>query len=157
MPDRAAGIIIQKRHILLIQRFKDGQEYYVFPGGGVEVGETDMEACAREVREETGLEIAWIEAAFDHAGPRRPVHYFFVEPLPGDLQLSGPELLKRSEQNRYLPQWVPLVRLAEVDLRPVEVRAALVQVLAEAGLPRSAQELARSAPRIIEVLAQARG
>jgi 8-oxo-dGTP pyrophosphatase MutT (NUDIX family) len=159
LPDRAAGIIIHKRHILLIQRFKDGQDYYVFPGGGVETGETEEEACAREVREETGLELAWIGKGFDHTTSRRPrkpevlrVHYFFVEPLPGDLILSGPELLKRSEQNRYLPQWVPLARLGEVELRPAEVQAALVQVIREAGLPQSAQDLARSIPRMVEIL-----
>ncbi len=32
---RVAAVIIKDDKILLIRRIKNGQEYYVFPGGGV--------------------------------------------------------------------------------------------------------------------------
>ena len=42
--------------LLLIKRGKPPFEgMYAFPGGGVDKGETVEEACARELREETGL------------------------------------------------------------------------------------------------------
>src|SRR5512140_2508756 len=109
MADRAAAIIISKRHILLIHRIRAGKDYYVFPGGHIEEGESAEEACVREVLEETGLNVAWLEPAFDYAAPGRPAHYFFVEVQPGTLMLTGPETQKRSEQNRYLLEWIPLV------------------------------------------------
>jgi 8-oxo-dGTP diphosphatase len=152
--DRAAALIISKRHILLIHRFKDGEDYYVFPGGHVEEGETDEEACLREVREETGLEAAWIARGFDYLIPDRGRmgHYFFIEPHPGVPILTGPELEKRSEQNRYVHEWIPLIGVAQINLRPEKVRAALAAVVTEKG-PLSAPALAQSVDRFTELLA----
>ena len=55
--NRAAAIIVKDGKILLMHRTRNGQEFYVFPGGGVEEGETNEEACAREISEETTLTI----------------------------------------------------------------------------------------------------
>lgn len=57
------------------------------PGGAIELGETAAEACVREVREETGLEVAVVEAieAFDiilrDAGGAVQYHYLIVDML----------------------------------------------------------------------------
>src|SRR5512133_3076279 len=102
MEERASAIIISKRHILLIHRIRADREYYVFPGGHLEEGETAEQACAREVLEETGLHVDWMEFAFDYTVTNRVGHYFFVQVHPGTLALGGPEINKRSETNRYL-------------------------------------------------------
>lgn len=152
MADRASAIIISKRHILLIHRIRAMQEYYVFPGGHIEEGESAEEACIREVLEETGLRTAWLQPAFDYAIPTRMAHYFFIEIHPGTLTLSGPEALKRSEENRYLLEWIPLVQVGEVNLRPEAVRDALARVIAEDGPVREAQDLALRRERLQEIL-----
>lgn len=41
--------------VLLHRRADNG--FWALPGGGVELGESVIEACVREVREETGLEV----------------------------------------------------------------------------------------------------
>ena len=49
------GIVIRDGKLLAIHRQRDGQEYYVFPVGHLDAGETLAEACAREVLEETSV------------------------------------------------------------------------------------------------------
>lgn len=51
---RAVRAIIYKNEVLTMVRSEKIGEYK-FPGGGVKNGESDLEALARELREETGL------------------------------------------------------------------------------------------------------
>jgi 8-oxo-dGTP diphosphatase len=152
MADRASAIIISKRHILLIHRIRANQDYYSFPGGNIEEGESAEEACIREVLEETGLHTAWLQPAFEYAIPTRKAHYFFVEIHPGNLTLSGPEALKQSEQNRYLREWVPFVQISRYNLRPEAVRDALARVIAEVEPIYEARDLALHQDRLQEIL-----
>lgn len=55
--NRGAAIIVQEGKIALIKRIRDGETYYVFPGGGIEEGETPEEATKREAYEELGVHI----------------------------------------------------------------------------------------------------
>jgi 8-oxo-dGTP diphosphatase len=152
MGDRASAIIISKRHILLIHRIRSGQDYYAFPGGHIEKGESAEEACIREVLEETGLHTSWLQPAFDYVNLTKMAHYFFVQVHPGILTLGGPEALKRSEENRYLLEWIPLVQIGKYDLRPNAIRDAIVKVIAEDGPVREAQDLALHQQRLEGIL-----
>ena len=53
MRNSARSIIIRNGRIAMIHSRK--YDYYKFPGGGIEKGETPMEAMIRETREEAGL------------------------------------------------------------------------------------------------------
>lgn len=52
--------IVRKGGKLLMTRIPK-HDIYMFPGGGVEAGETSMECCRREVLEETGVIVDVIE------------------------------------------------------------------------------------------------
>ncbi len=53
---RAQAVIIDDdNRILLVKHVKDGKEYYVLPGGGVEFGETAEESLIRELKEELDI------------------------------------------------------------------------------------------------------
>jgi 8-oxo-dGTP diphosphatase len=65
----AGAIIIRNDEILLVRTLNsEGKDFLVAPGGGVESDEGINQACIREVREETGIEV-------------RPDKILFVEDL----------------------------------------------------------------------------
>ena len=57
MKPRAAVILIKGTEIALIERYRSGMHYYVFPGGKIKSHETASSAAARETWEELGLQV----------------------------------------------------------------------------------------------------
>ena len=57
---RCQGAIVHEHQLLLIQHREhaSGRAYWLFPGGGQEGDESEPECVVREMREETGLEVA---------------------------------------------------------------------------------------------------
>jgi 8-oxo-dGTP pyrophosphatase MutT (NUDIX family) len=53
----ASAVIFDRRGRLLLQQRSDGGQWGL-PGGSVEIGESVSQAVIREVREETGLDVA---------------------------------------------------------------------------------------------------
>jgi len=53
---RAQAVILdEENRILLVNHVKDGKEYFVLPGGGVEFGEAAEESLLRELKEELDI------------------------------------------------------------------------------------------------------
>ena len=82
MSDRVRAIIVRDGKIILIKRTKSDSTYWVFPGGGVEAGETKQQALIREVKEELGLDIAvkdlLISRPSAHPETSNSTEYFFI-------------------------------------------------------------------------------
>lgn len=57
MRNRGSVVIVENDKVGLIRRTRDGIVYYVFPGGGIEKGETPEDAAKREALEELGVEV----------------------------------------------------------------------------------------------------
>ncbi len=51
------GILIQHRQVLLVRAPQNFLGVVGFPGGGIELGESPLDALRREFAEETGLEV----------------------------------------------------------------------------------------------------
>jgi 8-oxo-dGTP diphosphatase len=90
--------------VLLVQRAREPMAgTWSLPGGAIELGETAAEACAREVREETGIEVDVLETVEtvdiilrDDAGKVR-FHYLVVDML---CRATGGSLLAGGDASR---------------------------------------------------------
>jgi 8-oxo-dGTP diphosphatase len=52
---RVSAILLRETGILLVRQEKPGREYWLLPGGGVNAGESLVDALRRELEEEVGL------------------------------------------------------------------------------------------------------
>ena len=114
-------MILAGGRILLMHRRKDGEDYFVVPGGSVEPDETVEEAAVREAKEETGLTVELDRklCVLDDDGRRG--HYFLVTRFEGEQRVGGPERGRMSPTNRYDLEWVDARRLQGVNLRPAGI------------------------------------
>ncbi|WEG12181.1 NUDIX domain-containing protein [Pullulanibacillus sp. KACC 23026] len=129
MRDRAAVVLIERGKVALIKRVQNGETYYVFPGGGIEAGETPEAAAKREACEELGVEILLKDCLLEleYNGNQ----YYFLAKITGGVFGSGKgEEFADSHRGSYLPMWVGIDELATLDVKPKEV-ADRVQELFE--------------------------
>ena len=114
-PVVAAGAVVVADGALLMVRRRNapGTGRWSIPGGRVERGEQLRAAVAREVREETGLEVivgdlaGWVERFDDD------VHYvildFFAGPVERQRTLTPGD-------DATDARWIPLAEVAELEL-----------------------------------------
>ncbi|MCU0513618.1 MAG: NUDIX domain-containing protein [Anaerolineae bacterium] len=72
-PGCSAIIFDEQGRLLLTRRTDNGR--WCLPGGGMDAGESAAEACIREVREETGLEIVIVRLIGVYSSPDMIVAY----------------------------------------------------------------------------------
>jgi len=129
MRDRASVVIKQNNKVALIKRVRDGLEYYVFPGGGIEIGEEREEAAKREAFEELGVEVVVKNciAAVEFNGTQ---YYYLADIIGGEFGTGQGEEYTDENRNRgsYTPMWVELDKLSSINVIPKEV-ALKVQML----------------------------
>jgi ADP-ribose pyrophosphatase YjhB (NUDIX family) len=119
---RVAALLHRGADVLLVRQEKHGRAYWLLPGGGVEAGETLIDALSRELHEEIDLDglslvgpIALVETiAPGTSGSRRHiVHVLFAGDIPGEglaraVAGDGVENLRLFS----------LAELRDIDLRP---------------------------------------
>ena len=124
---RARVVLVEEGRLALIERHRDGDHYYLFPGGGVEPGETAAQAAIREAWEELGVHVELGDVLYEEAlGDVRFV-YFEARITGGEFGSGAwPDHAERTELARaqsgtHEPVWLPLAELDGLDVRPAEL------------------------------------
>lgn len=119
MRQRVSLYIYENGRILLFYRIKEDSTHYVAIGGGVEPGETIVQAALREAKEETNYDIVLGPKLWEkeRTGEYREVAFLVTE-FSGDLALGGPELARQTPENQHIFKWLPLDHIPQLDLYP---------------------------------------
>ena len=95
--------------------YGDYKDWWEFPGGKIEEGESPQEALAREIREELDTEICVgdyiMTVEYDYPEFHLSMDCFWCDIVSGNL------LLKEHEAAR----WLPLLNLRQVNWLPADV------------------------------------
>ena len=134
---RARVVIMDGERVALIKRVRAGQTYYLFPGGGVEEGETLEEAAVREAREELGVDVELGGVEFDEVFEGVRFVYFRAAVAGGEFGTGlWPDHARRTaathaERGTYEAVWLPLADLKRHDVRPRELAERLTRDVGE--------------------------
>src|SRR3990167_8267724 len=132
MGKRAVAVITRDGKILLMHRIKNGREYFVFPGGGVEEGEVVENAIVREIKEEFGIDIKIEKLLFQIENQGREEFYFLVKEFTGIPEIGGEEKERMSEINQYHPVWKNLSEIKTlVNLYPERAKQKVEELIEE--------------------------
>lgn len=134
----AYGIIIQDDKLLLSPQW----EGYDLPGGGIELGETIKETLVREVKEETGFDVAPIslvdsQSNFFKFRTReeyvQTVSLYYLCKITGG-ELSGKYLTESEKSFAKMPEWIDLAKLDKINFcSTADVRKVIKTALITAG------------------------
>lgn len=93
---RCQGVILRKDDILILGHYNRirKQDFWLLPGGGKELEETEEECLVREIKEETNLAVEIIQVLFDEVKDNWGYHRYITylcRALPGNAEKIGDE------------------------------------------------------------------
>lgn len=112
----AAAIIIKNNRLFATQRgYGDFKDYWEFPGGKIEAGETPGDALIREIREELNAEISVGKMIrkidYDYPAFHLTMYCFICELISTEITLVEHEAAR----------WLSMEELDEVEWLPADI------------------------------------
>ena len=135
---RVAGIVpindgFAFMHRADVIKRKDFQNYYTFPGGGLEKGETLEEGTIREIKEEFGINVKIIRKLYEMNSEKfdQKEYFFLCEYIDGEFGTgTGPEFSndpKYKDSGKYIPEIVKREEVKNLLLLPQEIKDDFVK------------------------------
>lgn len=134
---RVAGIIPMDGGFALMHRTGNKVsgilDYHVFPGGGLEEGETLEEGTAREIKEEFGIDVKVKEKIYelDNGEVNKKEYFFLCEYVSGKLGTgTGPEFNKDpkyADRGDFTPEIIKREEIDKINLLPYEIKDKFVE------------------------------
>ncbi len=141
-------VLVRDHSVALIRRERESATYYVFPGGGVEEGETFEDAAVREAYEELGVRVRLGALLLVFDAPDGEQRYYAAQLTGGTFGTGvGAEFRQQygGMRGRYTPVWIPVADVASLDVRPSEILRVLPSLLQRSSPSGSRWDLGRSA------------
>ena len=138
MRNRSGIILIEDNKLALIERHRADLHYFIFPGGGIDAGESPQQAAVREAQEELGIIVEVKQKIAEIFINENTQHYFLADKVSGEFGTGTGE--EYGEYNpkygTYLPLWMPLDDVMNNNVLPHEL-ADLVVHCAHEGWPQT--------------------
>lgn len=142
---RVAGIIPMENGIALMHRKdvmkrSDYQEYYAFPGGGLEEGETLEEGTKREIKEEFGIEVEVEKLMYEIESEKfnQKEYFYLCKYKSGTFGTgTGPEFSndpKYIESGKFIPEIIEREKIKDTFLLPSEIKEKLIKDIEEGNI-----------------------
>ena len=127
-------IVFKDNNLLVMKRNKFGTQYYTLIGGAIGIGEPPEHALAREVAEETMLQLGKTRLVFvEDAGEPYGVQFVYLADYAGGEPALSPNSdeasINQLGKNLYEPMWLPISELAAVSFISPKVQQALLDTL----------------------------
>ena len=140
MKIRVAGIVPMDNGFALMHRKnvlrnKQYSEYYTFPGGHLEEGESLEQCVVREIKEEFGIQVKVIKKLYMLENKKLDLNeYFYLcEYLNGKFGTGEGEEFSNNpeykESGEYIPEIVKREDIEKLILLPLEIKEKFVQDL----------------------------
>ena len=138
---RVAGIVpmgdgFAFMHRKDVVKRKDIQEYYTFPGGGLEEGESLEEGTIREIKEEFGITVEVLRKVYELYSEKfeQKEYFFLCKYVDGEFGTGdGPEFSnnpKYKDSGKYIPEIVSRDKVKDI-LLPPEIKEKFVKDIDE--------------------------
>ena len=124
------ALIIRDGKLVTMHRVKNGDKFYVTPGGHKEQGEDDYTCCKREVLEEFGIDVEPRKIIYECSFNGLHQCYIVCDWIEGEVHVTdGEEYDRMTELNQYYPTTIDVAELKNIDFRPHEIRDEIIKDL----------------------------
>ena len=125
VPMNGGFVFMHRKNVI---RNKDYQEYYTFPGGHLEEGETLEEGVMREIKEEFGIHVKVVKKLYELENSRVNMkeYFFLCEYVDGEFGTGEGEEFSNNpeykESGEYIPEIVKREKISDLVLLPLEIK-----------------------------------
>ena len=137
VPINGGFVLMHRKNVI---RNKDYQEYYTFPGGHLEEGETLEECVIREIKEEFGIHVKVVRKLYELENSRVNMkeYFFLCKYVDGEFGTGEGEEFSNNpaykDSGEYIPEIVRREEISDLVLLPLEIKEKFVQDLQEGNL-----------------------